>query len=64
MLRFLAGVMSTLLLVGGGILIWTSRAGTDETAPPAPAAASRPGSLLQAQSLPEPPAASGANRSS
>ncbi len=58
MLRFLAGVASALLLVAAGFFIWTSRAGRDEPAPPAPKAAAYSGSLLQPKSLPEPPSAS------
>ena len=58
MLRFLAGVASTLLLVAAGFFIWTSRAGRDEPAPTAPKAGGFSGSLLQPRSLPEPPAAS------
>lgn len=38
MLRFVAGVVSSLLLVGAGFFIWTSRAGNEELVPPAPIA--------------------------
>ena len=57
MLRFLAGVVSALLLVAGGFLIWTSRAEPEEAASPAQNGAPS-GALLQSRSLPEPPAAS------
>jgi hypothetical protein len=59
MLRFFAGVLSTLLLVGAGFFIWKSKAEEESTVPPAPkAAAYAGGSILQPRSLPEPPAAS------
>ena len=57
MLRFLAGVASALLLVAAGFFIWKSRAERDPQVPPAPKAAAYAGPMLQAQSLPEPPAA-------
>lgn len=38
MLRFVAGVVSSLLLVAAGFFIWTSRAGNEELVPPAPSA--------------------------
>jgi hypothetical protein len=57
-LRFFAGVVSTLLLVAAGFFVWTSRAERDAQVPPAPKAASSAGSLLRPQPLPEPPAAS------
>jgi hypothetical protein len=59
MLRFFAGVISTLLLVAAGIFIWRSQAEAEQVVPPAPKARSYAGSLLQQQ--PEPaglPAAS------
>jgi hypothetical protein len=37
-LRFFAGVVSTLLLVAAGFFIWKSQAQTDELIPPAPPA--------------------------
>ena len=58
MLRFLAGAVAALLLVGASFFVWTSWAGRDQAAPPAPSAAPS-GALLQPRSsLPEPPAAS------
>ena len=39
MLRFLAGVVSALLLVAAGIFIWRSQAEADDGIPPAPPAA-------------------------
>ncbi len=58
MLRFFAGVVSALLLVGAGFFIWKSRAEQEVQIPPAPKAAAYAGSMLQPQTLPEPPAAS------
>ena len=58
MLRFFAGVVSTLLLVAAGFLIWKSRAEQEQLVPPAPKPAAYAGSLVQPQTLPEPPAAS------
>jgi hypothetical protein len=58
MLRFLAGVVSALLLVGAGFFIWKSRAGQETNIPTAPKAAAYAGSILRPQDLPEPPAAS------
>ena len=59
MLRFLAGVVSTLLLVAAGIFIWRSQAEAEQVIPPAPKARTFAGSLLQQQpEVPEPPTAS------
>ena len=61
MLRFLAGVVSALLLVAAGLFIWRSQAEAEQVVPPAPKARSYAGSLLQPQPTPEeeaPPAAS------
>jgi Ca2+-binding EF-hand superfamily protein len=59
MLRFLAGVVSTLLLVAAGIFIWRSQAEAEQVIPPAPKARTFAGSLLQQHSeAAEPPAAS------
>jgi hypothetical protein len=59
MLRFLAGVVSTLLLVAAGIFIWRSQAEAEQAIPPAPKARTFAGSLLQQQpEAAEPPAAS------
>lgn len=60
MLRFFAGVVSTLLLVAAGLFFWRSHAEAEQIVPPAPKAAAYAGSLLQqqpAQQLPELPAA-------
>ena len=57
MLRFFAGVVSALLLVGAGFFIWKSRAERETIIPPAPQAAAFTGSVLKPASLPEPPAA-------
>ena len=54
MLRFLAGVASTLLLLGAGIFLWKSHAEAEDPVPPAPAAISAPVSQPPA----EPPASS------
>ena len=63
MLRFLAGVVSTLLLVGAGFFIWKSRAEREQILPPAPAARMASASLLQPQSgVTMPPAASEKSR--
>ena len=60
MLRFFAGVISALLLVAAGILIWKSQAEAEDAIPPAPRPRSFAGSFLQQpQAAPgEPPAAS------
>ena len=60
MLRFFAGVVSTLLLVAAGIFIWRSQAEAEPVLPPAPKARTyAAGALLQAQpDRAEPPAAS------
>lgn len=59
MLRFLAGVLSTLLLVGAGFFIWKSRAEREQILPPAPAARTYTASLLQSkQGVAMPPSAS------
>ncbi len=47
MLRFFAGVVSTLLLVAAGIFIWKSQAEAEQAIPPAPEARGFAGSLLQ-----------------
>ena len=57
MLRFFAGVVSTLLLVAAGFFIWKRRAEQEVQIPPAPKRATYAGSILQQQTLPEPPAA-------
>lgn len=58
MLRFIAGVVSALLLVGAGFFIWKSRAERETLVPPAPAATAYTGSLLKPVADPDPPAAS------
>lgn len=60
MLRFTAGVISTLLLVAAGFFIWKSRAEREQIIPPAPEARASAPSLLQPQlgGVPMPPAAS------
>ena len=63
MLRFLAGVLSTLLLVGAGFFIWKSRAEREQVVPPAPPARMASASLLQPQAgVAMPPAASEKSR--
>ncbi len=58
MLRFFAGVLSTLFLVGAGFFVWKSWAQQEQLVPPAPAARTvTAGSLLQPQSRPDPPPA-------
>ena len=52
MLRFLAGVVSTLLLVAAGIFIWRSQAEAEQVVPPAPKARAYAGSILQQQAEP------------
>lgn len=55
MLRFLAGVASTLLLLAASFFIWKSRAESEDPVPPAP---KQPAMLaLQSQPLATPPAA-------
>lgn len=56
MLRFLAGVASTLLLVAAGFFIWQGQAERERLVPPAPAGAPLLTPLAR-QSVPEPPAA-------
>ena len=60
MLRFVAGVVSALLLVAAGFFVWKSQAEGEDPIPPAPPARTYAGSLLQQQrpDMPEPPAAS------
>ena len=61
MLRFFAGVVSTLLLVAAGLFIWRSHAEAEAVVPPAPKARTyAAGALLQPQSAPQadPPVAS------
>jgi hypothetical protein len=60
MLRFVAGVVSALLLMAAGFFVWKSRAEREQPIPPAPpaVAATSAGSLLQQAPIPQPPAAS------
>jgi hypothetical protein len=61
MLRFFAGMASTLLLVAAGFFIWKSRAERQQIIPPAPQAPAFASSLVQqpaSSPLPMPPAAS------
>ncbi len=60
MLRFFAGVVSSLLLVAAGFFIWKSQAEQKQSIPPAPEPRTFSGSLLQPQAaqVPMPPAAS------
>ena len=59
MLRFFAGVLSTLLLVAAGFFIWKGRAEREVIIPPAPEARSYAGLLAQQpQGAATPPAAS------
>ena len=58
MLRFIAGVLSALLLVAAGFFVWKSRAEQETIVPPAPAAPASIGSLLKPAADPEPPVAS------
>jgi hypothetical protein len=64
MLRFFAGVASTLLLVAAGFFIWKSRAETEQLIPPAPAPASSGflAPLKPQQRLETPPEASPKSR--
>jgi hypothetical protein len=58
MLRFFAGVLSALFLIGAGFFIWKSRAEREQILPPAPAARTVTASLLQPQQgVAMPPAA-------
>lgn len=56
MLRFFAGVASTLLLVAAGFFLWTSRAQREPLVPPAPEAPALLSPLKRVEPL-EPPAA-------
>ena len=56
MLRFLAGVASSLLLVAAGFFLWKSYGAQENPIPPAPSAPPFV-STLQRQAPPEPPAA-------
>ena len=59
MLRFFAGVVSTLLLVAAGFFVWQGQAEQKALVPPAPPPRAEAASLLQPQAkLPMPPAAS------
>jgi hypothetical protein len=59
MLRFVAGVVSALLLVAAGFFVWKSQAEGENPVPPAPTPRTYASSVLQQQpALPEPPAAS------
>lgn len=64
MLRFAAGVISTLLLVGAGFFIWKSRANQEMLVPPAPPAreATALNSPLRPLEVEEPPAATPKSR--
>jgi hypothetical protein len=58
MLRFVAGVISTLLLVGAGFFVWKSRANQEVLVPPAPPASEAPALNSPLRRLePEPPPA-------
>ncbi len=57
MLRFLAGAVSTLMLMGAGFFLWKSSAEREPQVPPSPSASAAPGTLLRTSALPEPPAA-------
>lgn len=56
MLKFLAGVVSALLLVGAGFFVWKGRAENEQIVPPAPPAEYN--GLLKPEPLATPPAAS------
>jgi hypothetical protein len=58
MLRFFAGVLSALLLVGAGFFIWKSRAERETLIPPAPQATTFTGQILKPSAPAEPPVAS------
>lgn len=64
MLRFVAGVVSTLLLVGAGFFFWKSRANQEVLVPPAPPASEAPrfNSPLRRLEPEEPPAATAKSR--
>lgn len=55
--RFLAGVASALLLIGGGVFVWKSVAGARDPVPPAPVTAGVVGPMAPAP-LADPPQAS------
>jgi hypothetical protein len=59
MLRFVAGVVSALLLMGAGLFAWTSWANQEDPIPPAPppTAAAQLNSPLRPLPVEEPPAA-------
>jgi EF hand len=57
MLRFFAGVVSTLLLIAAGFFIWRSQAEQDDPVPAAPDQAALVTPLRQGR-VPEPPASS------
>lgn len=61
MLRFLAGMLSALLLVAGGFFVWKGRAEREQALPDAPPPA-LVGTPLPPRSLEEPPAATAKTR--